>query len=88
MVAQVPSRWLMVTLIIVALAMMSMSSFAQSVVALNQSFAGDYNYTVIGGSLRTNPNSGPGANACALGASDSETLAGIPPGSTIVAAYL
>ncbi|MEN7341978.1 MAG: hypothetical protein AAAFM81_03515 [Pseudomonadota bacterium] len=88
MVARIQCRWLMVTSLIIVLVAWSVPSSAQSVVALNESFAGDYNYTVIGGSLRTNPNSGAGANACALGANDSEVLAGIPAGSTIVAAYL
>ncbi|MEL7298244.1 MAG: hypothetical protein AAGJ86_11325 [Pseudomonadota bacterium] len=86
--ARIQSRWLMVAVLIAVLAAWSTPAAAQSVVTLNESFAGDYNYTVIGGSLRTNPNSGPGANACALGTSDSEVLAGIPAGSSIVAAYL
>ena len=47
-------------------------------------FAGTHNYTVIGNTLRTQPNSG---NACALGATSSATLT-IPVGSTVAAAYL
>jgi uncharacterized repeat protein (TIGR01451 family) len=48
-------------------------------------FAGTHNYVVTGGSLRTQSNNG---NACAVGASSTATLSGIPAGSTILAAYL
>ncbi len=61
---------------------------AQTPVGLSQSFAGDLNYVITGGSLRTNPNSGTGANACAVGTSSTNPVNGIPGGSTIVAAYL
>ncbi|MEM7084008.1 MAG: hypothetical protein AAF465_14865 [Pseudomonadota bacterium] len=56
--------------------------------ALSESLAGDLNYVITGGSLRTNPNSGIGANACAVGISSSNPIAGIPAGSTVEAAYL
>ncbi len=61
---------------------------AQTPVSLFESFAGDYDYAVIGGSLRNRPNSGAGANACSLDNSDTASLPTIPVGSTLVAAYL
>lgn len=51
----------------------------------NLTFAGNVDFTVTAGSLRTQSNAG---NACAVGTSDTQSLAGIPSGSTIVAAYL
>lgn len=48
-------------------------------------FAGNVDFTVTAGSLRTQSNAG---NACAIGGSDSAALAGIPAGSSIAAAYL
>jgi uncharacterized repeat protein (TIGR01451 family) len=48
-------------------------------------FTGNINFVATGGSLRTQSNSG---DACAVGASSTQTLAGIPAGATIVAAYL
>jgi hypothetical protein len=48
-------------------------------------FTGTINFVATGGSLRTQPN---GGNACAVGASSSQALAGIPAGASIVAAYL
>ncbi|MFK7887836.1 MAG: hypothetical protein AB8G16_13330 [Gammaproteobacteria bacterium] len=61
---------------------------AQTSVSLFESFAGDYDYVVIGGSLRNAPNSGAGANPCSLDTTDSASLPTIPAGSSIVAAYL
>jgi hypothetical protein len=46
---------------------------------------GNYNYVVTGGSLRTQSNAG---NPCTIGASNTQTLSGIPVGATRVAAYL
>jgi len=43
-------------------------------------------YTVTGGTLRTQPNPNPGA--CAVGASSTAALSGIPGGATVVGAYL
>lgn len=48
-------------------------------------FAGNMDFVVTGGTLRTQPNTG---NSCAVTNSDSSTLSGIPFGATIVAAYL
>ncbi|MEM8548459.1 MAG: hypothetical protein AAGF46_09900, partial [Pseudomonadota bacterium] len=64
------------------------TAHAQTAVSLFESFAGDYDYAVIGGSLRNSPNSGPGANPCSVDATDSASLPLIPAGSNIVAAYL
>ncbi|MCH9673361.1 MAG: DUF11 domain-containing protein, partial [Gammaproteobacteria bacterium] len=72
-----------------AFALVSMNAVGQQVpITLYESLAGDLNYVVTGGSLRTQPNSGPGANACAVGASSANPLNGIPTGSTITRAYL
>lgn len=48
-------------------------------------FAGNMDFAVTGGTLRTQPNTG---NACAVTNSDSAALTGIPVGATVVAAYL
>ncbi len=68
--------------------LITMQVQAQTPVSLFESFAGDYDYVVIGGSLRNRPNSGAGANACSLDATDTASLPVIPAGSTLVAAYL
>ncbi|MEM7252176.1 MAG: hypothetical protein AAF493_12195 [Pseudomonadota bacterium] len=65
------------------------NAWAQQVpIDLYESFAGDLNYVVTGGSLRSAPNSGTGADPCAVGTSSTNPLGGIPAGSTIVRAYL
>jgi uncharacterized repeat protein (TIGR01451 family) len=48
-------------------------------------FTGNINFVATGGSLRTQPN---GGDACAVGASSTQALAGIPAGASVVAAYL
>jgi uncharacterized repeat protein (TIGR01451 family) len=48
-------------------------------------FTGNLNFVATGGSLRTQPNTG---DPCAVGASSSQLLTGIPAGASIVAAYL
>ena len=52
------------------------------------SFAGNVNYVVTGGTLRTQPDAAYGGNPCLVTNSNSAALSGIPAGSTIVAAYL
>ncbi|MCH3882633.1 hypothetical protein [Tenacibaculum aquimarinum] len=54
-------------------------------ITLLETYTGNYNYTVTGGSLRDTPNS---ANACSVVNSDSQLLTGIPTGATITRAYL
>jgi uncharacterized repeat protein (TIGR01451 family) len=48
-------------------------------------FVGTVNFVATGGTLRTQPNTG---NPCLVGASNTAAVAGIPAGSTILAAYL
>ena len=48
-------------------------------------YVGNMNYVATGGSLRTQDNNG---DACAVGATNTAALNGIPAGSSIVAAYL
>lgn len=48
-------------------------------------FTGNVNFVATGGSLRTQPDTG---NACAVGASSTQALSGIPAGASIMAAYL
>ncbi len=48
-------------------------------------FAGNLDFTVTGGTLRTESNSG---NSCAVTNSSTGTLTGVPPGATVAAAYL
>lgn len=56
-------------------------------VTLYRSFVGHMDYTATGGSLRAAPNS---VNACSIvgNGRSSATLAGIPPGAAVTAAYL
>lgn len=46
---------------------------------------GNIDFVATGGTLRTQDN---GGNPCAVGASSTASLAGIPPGASVVAAYL
>ncbi|MCB1623835.1 MAG: DUF11 domain-containing protein [Pseudomonadales bacterium] len=46
---------------------------------------GNINFVTTGGSLRTQPDTG---NSCLVGTTSSENLSGVPPGTTIRAAYL
>lgn len=48
-------------------------------------FTGNINFVATGGTFRTQANSG---NACSVGSSSSQALAGVPAGASIVAAYL
>lgn len=48
-------------------------------------FAGNVDYTITAGTLRTAPN---GTNSCSVSNSSTATLSGIPAGATVVAAYL
>ncbi len=48
-------------------------------------FTGNINFVATGGSLRTQSNNG---DSCAVGASSTQALTGIPAGASIVAAYL
>ena len=58
---------------------------AGTTVSLYKSFAGNINFVTTGGTLRTADN---GTNPCSVTTSSSAPLAGIPAGSTIVAAYV
>ncbi|HSC16757.1 MAG TPA: hypothetical protein VLI71_16630 [Gammaproteobacteria bacterium] len=71
---------------IVALAVIPLAASAQQTpITRYARFTGTINFVATGGSLRTQPNTG---NSCAVGASSTQTLAGIPAGASIVAAYL
>ncbi len=63
------------------------SAWAQSQTAVARSarFTGNINFVATGGSFRTQPNTG---DACAIATTSTATLAGIPAGTSIVAAYL
>jgi uncharacterized repeat protein (TIGR01451 family) len=68
-----------------ALLLLTAPSSAQTPISLFRSYAGNIQFTGTAGTLRAQPNSG---NACALNASGSRALSGIPGGSTVVAAHL
>lgn len=71
---------------IVALAVVPLTASAQQTpITRFARFTGTINFVATGGSLRTQPNTG---DSCAVGASSAQTLAGIPAGASIVAAYL
>jgi uncharacterized repeat protein (TIGR01451 family) len=57
----------------------------QTPIARSQRFSGNINFVATGGSLRTQPNTG---DACAVATTSSQTLSGVPAGTSIVAAYL
>jgi uncharacterized repeat protein (TIGR01451 family)/fimbrial isopeptide formation D2 family protein len=63
-----------------------LSVFAQQTAITRYArFTGNINFVATGGSLRTQSNAG---DSCAVGASSSQALTGIPAGASIVAAYL
>jgi uncharacterized repeat protein (TIGR01451 family) len=64
------------------------AAHAQTPISLYRSYAGSIQFTGTLGTFRTAPNSGPGANSCAIGASATGTLSGVPAGATVVAAHL
>jgi uncharacterized repeat protein (TIGR01451 family) len=64
------------------------AAHAQTPISLYRSYAGNIQFTGTLGTFRTAPNSGPGANPCAIGASAAGTLSGVPAGATVVAAHL
>jgi uncharacterized repeat protein (TIGR01451 family) len=71
---------------IIALTLVPLAASAQQTpITRFARFTGTINFVATGGSLRTQPNTG---NACAVGASSTQALAGIPAGASIVAAYL
>jgi uncharacterized repeat protein (TIGR01451 family) len=69
---------------IIALSVVPLAASAQPITRFAR-FTGTINFVATGGSLRTQPNTG---DSCAVGASGTQTLSGIPAGASIVAAYL
>ena len=70
----------------IALALFAFATQAQqTAITRFARFTGNINFVATGGSLRTQSNEG---DACAVGASSTQALSGIPAGSSIVAAYL
>jgi uncharacterized repeat protein (TIGR01451 family) len=57
----------------------------QTPIARAARYAGNLNFVTTGGSLRSQDNAG---NACALSATRTQTLSGIPAGRTVLAAWL
>lgn len=57
----------------------------QTPIARSGRFTGYVNFVATGGTLRTQPDTG---NSCAIGASNSQALSGVPAGTTVLAAYL
>ncbi len=72
-------------LLVAALEVAPALAQSQTPIARSQRFTGNINFVATGGSLRTQPNTG---NACAVGATSSQALSGVPAGTSIVAAYL
>jgi uncharacterized repeat protein (TIGR01451 family) len=67
------------------LAALSATAAATPTISNTKSLAGNINYVVTGGSLRTQPN---GVDPCAVQATSSAAISGVPSGATIRAAYL
>lgn len=65
-----------------ALTLVPLAASAQAITRFAR-FTGTINFVATGGSLRTSA-----TDACAVGTSSTQTLAGIPAGASIVAAYL
>lgn len=73
-------------IVVASLALTSLDALAQQVpISRYARFTGNVNFVATGGSLRTQPDSG---DSCAVGATSSRALTGIPAGASIVAAYL
>ena len=70
---------------IIALALVPLAASAQTPITRFARFTGTINFVATGGSLRTQPST---VDACAVGNSSAQALAGIPAGASIVAAYL
>ncbi|HKE44280.1 MAG TPA: hypothetical protein VKB41_07045 [Steroidobacteraceae bacterium] len=71
-------------LAVVGLLLGPATAFSQTITRYAR-FVGNINFVATGGSLRTQPNTG---DACAVGATSTAAVAGIPAGATITAAYL
>ena len=68
------------------LALGSLEAFAQQVpITRFARFTGNVNFVATGGSLRTQADSG---DSCAIGATSTRALSGVPAGASIIAAYL
>lgn len=83
-----PSRFTTLArfLLIVCLALGSFETLAQQVpITRFARFTGNVNFVATGGSIRTQAD---GVDSCAVGATSSRALSGVPAGSTIIAAYL
>ncbi len=76
---------MLLPLLVATLAAIPAVAQSQTPISRSQRFTGNINFVATGGSLRAQPNTG---NACAVGATSSQTLSGIPAGTSIVAAYL
>ncbi|HEY9181857.1 MAG TPA: hypothetical protein VIQ99_01580, partial [Gammaproteobacteria bacterium] len=67
---------------VAAMALAPMTAAGQAITRFAR-FTGNLNFVATGGSLRTST-----SDACAVGASSTQALTGIPAGASIVAAYL
>lgn len=73
-------------LLIACCALGSLEAFAQQVpITRFARFTGNVNFVATGGSIRTQAD---GVDSCAVGATSSRALSGVPAGATIIAAYL
>jgi uncharacterized repeat protein (TIGR01451 family) len=83
------ARCMRLTVQVLALCLLALCSFGahaqQTPITRYARFTGNINFVATGGSLRTQSDNG---NSCAVGSSSAQTLAGIPNGASIVAAYL
>jgi uncharacterized repeat protein (TIGR01451 family)/fimbrial isopeptide formation D2 family protein len=70
---------------VVLLAAFMAPAAAAPAISNTKSLAGNINYVVTGGSLRTQPNA---IDPCAVQATSSAAISGVPAGATIRAAYL
>ena len=71
-------------LAVVGLLLGPATAFSQTITRYAR-FVGNINFVATGGSLRTQPNT---VDACAVGATSTAAVAGIPAGSAVLAAYL
>ena len=73
---------LLVACTVMVLMLVPLAASAQAITRFAR-FTGTINFVATGGSLRTSA-----TDACAVGTSSTQALAGIPAGASIVAAYL
>ncbi len=72
-------------LLVLAASALSPAFAQQTPITRSSRLIGNINFVTTGGSLRTQPDT---SNSCTVGTNSTQTLSGVPAGTTVVAAYL